>query len=270
MLLLFLVRAHIQIRAFKSFILWCCSPALSSAQNKRVTKGDSQTPVWHRMAAEIVDTVTDRDRRKCVCSSVLHHFSISLTVSPYLYVSVGGKRKKTSQRHVKQRCQKLTKPCMNFTNSIASLAASVGQISHHPQLWQVSSSCYTVEICSRFSALMKKIVEILLSMLHLQWLVELTLHSVVFCWVSCHVGFTVNTSTWLENCSLKAVDCAENSLEENQMLKKVFEDNKTKWKIYTLTDRNQNDQLLQQKQSDVRCDLPFLDWFPEEVQTSEL
>lgn len=54
------------------------------------------------------------------------------------------------------------------------------------------------------------------------------------------------------------------------MLKKVFEDNKTKWKIYTLTDRNQNDQLLQQKQSDVRCDLPFLDWFPEEVQTSEL
>lgn len=38
--------------------------------------------------------------------------------------------------------------------------------------------------------------------------VELTPHSMAF---SCHVGFTVNTSTWLENCSLQA--CGSNKPE---------------------------------------------------------
>lgn len=102
-----------QIRAFKSFILWCCGPALSSSQNKRLTEGDSQTPVWHRMAVEIVDTVTDWDRRKCVCSSVLHHFSISYS----LPLSVCG-REDISPNKCQAEVSKW--PSMNVTNRVAS------------------------------------------------------------------------------------------------------------------------------------------------------
>lgn len=49
-------------RAFKSSVLWCFRPALSSAQNKRAA--DSET-VWHRTAVEIVGAAADRGRREC-------------------------------------------------------------------------------------------------------------------------------------------------------------------------------------------------------------